>query len=76
MKRKLGKKNIRLFVLFSFLVLLVVCLFGYFIYQALVYDKETYKECLELAIENKDSLTFNFDSVKKELKELKESLNV
>lgn len=43
MKRKLGKKNIRLFVLFSFLVLLVVCLFGYFIYQALVYDKETYK---------------------------------
>lgn len=43
MKRKLGKKNIRLFVLFSFLVLLVVVLFGYFIYKALSYDKTLYK---------------------------------
>ena len=43
MKRKLGKKNIRLFVLFSFLVLLVIILFGYFIYQALTYDKTLYK---------------------------------
>ena len=43
MKRKLGKKNIQLFVLFSFLVLLVVGLFGYFIYQALIYDKASYK---------------------------------
>lgn len=42
MKRKLGKKNIRLFVLFSFLVLLVIGLFAYGIYTAFSYDKNIY----------------------------------
>ena len=42
MKRKLGKKNIRLFVLFSFLVLLVIGLFAYGIYTAFSYDKNVY----------------------------------
>lgn len=42
MKRKYGKKNIRLFVLFSFLVLLVILLFGYFVYRALSYDRTVY----------------------------------
>ena len=42
MKRKLGKKNIYLFILFSFLVLLVVLLFAYIIYMAISYDKTAY----------------------------------
>ena len=42
MKRKFGKKNIKLFVLFSFLVLLVILLFVYIIYVALSYDKTEY----------------------------------
>lgn len=42
MKRKLGKKNIRLFVLFSFLVFLVIILFGFIIYRALSYDNTIY----------------------------------
>ncbi len=43
MKRKLGKKNIRLFVLFSFLVLGVVGIFGYGIYTAMSFDHNIYK---------------------------------
>lgn len=42
MKRKFGKKNIRLFVLFSFLVLLVILLFGFIIYKAMSFDKAIY----------------------------------
>lgn len=42
MKRKFGKKNIRLFILFSFLVLLVILLFSFIIYRALSYDKAVY----------------------------------
>lgn len=42
MRRKLGKKNIILFVLFSFLVFLVILLFGYAIYIAFSYDKTVY----------------------------------
>lgn len=42
MRRKLGKKNIKLFVLFSFLVLLVVGLFGYGIYVNFSIDKHIY----------------------------------
>ena len=42
MRRKLGKKNMKLFVLFSFLVLLVVCLFGYGVYVAFSIDKNIY----------------------------------
>ena len=43
MKRKLGKKNIRLFVLFSFLVLGVIGIFGYGIYTAMSFDHNVYK---------------------------------
>lgn len=43
MKRKLGKRNVRLFVLFSFLVLLVACLFGYGIWTAFSIDKHIYQ---------------------------------
>ena len=42
MKRKLGKKNIKLFVLFSFLVLAVIGIFGYGIYTAMSYDHNIY----------------------------------
>ena len=53
MKRKLGKKNIRLFVLFSFLVLLVIGLFGYGIYTAFSFDRNVY---------NVSTGTFTYDS--------------
>lgn len=43
MKRKFGKKNIKLFVLFSFLVLLIILLFTYVIYRFINYDKTIYK---------------------------------
>lgn len=43
MRRKLGKRNIRLFVLFSFLVLLVSCLFGFGIWTSFSIDKNIYK---------------------------------
>lgn len=43
MKRKLGKKNTRLFVLFSFLVILVACLFGYGIWMVFSIDKNIYQ---------------------------------
>jgi hypothetical protein len=42
MKRKFGKKNIKLFVLFSFLVLIIIFLFAYIIFTALSYDKTVY----------------------------------
>ena len=42
MKRKLGKRNVRLFVLFSFLVLLVAALFGFGIWTAFSVDKNIY----------------------------------
>ena len=42
MKRKLGKKNIQLFVLFSFFVILVVVLFVFIIYRVLSYDRTIY----------------------------------
>lgn len=42
MKRKLGKNNIKLFILFSFIVLLVTLLFGYAIFVAFSYDKKVY----------------------------------
>lgn len=53
MKRKLGKGNMRLFVLFSFLALLITGLFIYGIYTAFSYDKNEY----EVA-----SGTFTYDS--------------
>ena len=42
MKRKLGKRNVRLFVLFSFLVLLVSGLFIYGIWTSFTIDKNIY----------------------------------
>ena len=42
MKRKLGKKNIQLFVLFSFFVILVIVLFVFIIYRVLSYDRTIY----------------------------------
>ena len=42
----------------------------------LVDDSESQKDYLELALENKDTLTFDFVSVKNELKELEELSNV
>ena len=42
MKRKLGKKNIQLFVLFSFFVILVIVLFVFIIYRVLSYDRNIY----------------------------------
>lgn len=42
MKRKLGIKNIRLFVLFSFFVILIILLFIYIIFKALSYDRTVY----------------------------------
>lgn len=42
MKRKLGKKNMKLFVLFSVFVFLLILLFGYIIYLVLSNETETY----------------------------------
>lgn len=42
MVRKLGKKNIKLFVLFSFLTLLIIILFSYALYKTFSYDNNTY----------------------------------
>lgn len=42
MKRKLGKRNVRLFVLFSFLVLLVAGLFGFGVWTSFSIDKNIY----------------------------------
>lgn len=42
MVRKLGKKNTKLFVLFSFLTLLIIVLFSYAVYKTFSYDTTTY----------------------------------
>lgn len=42
MKRKLGKKNHKLFLLFSFLVLVILLLFSYAVYTTFSYDREVY----------------------------------
>lgn len=62
MKRKLGKKNIRLFVLFSFLVLGVVGIFGYGIYTAMSYDHTIYKIASGSFTYDADNSYVNLDS--------------
>ena len=42
MKRKFGKKNIKMFILFSFFVILLICLFIYIVIKALSYEEKKY----------------------------------
>ena len=38
-------------------------------------ELDSYKDCLELALENRKSLTFNFEAVKQELSEAKKNIS-
>lgn len=42
MKRKIGKKNIKLFILFSFLVVIIIGLFIFIIFNVLSFDKTVF----------------------------------
>ncbi len=71
MKKNFGKKNIRLFILFSLLVLLVGSLFGYIIYKSLTHDDSIYEVAAGsfmydasnryVSLENKASLQQKWD---------------
>ena len=55
MKRKIGKKNIKLFILFSFLVVIIIVLFVYIIFNVMSFDKTMFEI-------NADSFMYDIDN--------------